>query len=139
MKAMLLLLFAMLLGGCAHSTSASNLAISDVAYRIIERAYRDGWETSGEITVSTSGKYTWAVTNIWQLGNLWQGASRSQTFTGLCPDSIMTQLIASRTAFEFHNGIRYYEVCIDDTKSRHPAGVDALLSYLRGVHFASSL
>lgn len=126
MRASLLLGFALVVSGCAHSKPVAVATVNP--RRIVERVFHDGWRTCGEISVSSGGQYSWVVSDVWST------PTNSQTFTGQLPDSISQPLLAESRSFEVRDGIRTYEVGIDDTKSRHPAGVDALRSYLHETH-----
>ena len=125
MRAIFLLSLALILGGCSHSKPVS---VAGSPCRIIERVYHDGWRTWGEISISTSGHYSWRVSDVWST------PPQSQTFTGQLPDSISQQLVASSSSFESRDGVRTYEVGIDDTKTQLPAGVDSLRAYLHTTH-----
>lgn len=130
MRTTLLLGFALSVGGCSHSKPVSVATATANSCRIVERVYRDGWRTCGQISVSSGGHYSWVVSDVWST------PTKSQTLTGQLPDSILQPLLAASRSFEVRDGIRTCEIGVDDTKSRRPAGVDALRSYLHEAHFA---
>ena len=125
MRAIIILSLALLVGGCSHSKPVSTATSS---CRIVERFYHDGWRTCGEVSVSSSGHYSWVVSDVWST------PTKSQTFTGQLPDSISQQLVASSSSFESRDGVHTYEVGVDDTKTLLPAGVDSLRAYLHATH-----
>jgi hypothetical protein len=126
MRVLGLLSVAMLAVGCARPKPLTT--VSGIPCTIVERVCHDGWRTYGEVRVTSSGYYSWVVTN------LWSNPPQGRTFTGKVPTSISKQLFASSNSFDLRSGVRVYEVGIDDTKTLHPAGVDALRDYLYRTH-----
>lgn len=113
-----------------RTSSASAAPVGIASCRIVERVYHDGWRTCGEISLFSNGHYSWRVSDVSST------PPKSQTFSGALPDSILQPLSAGSSSFEIRAGIRTYELNIDDSKTQHPAGVDALRTYLHSTHWA---
>jgi hypothetical protein len=128
MRVIFLLTLALIAGGCSHFPSASTTPVTAASCRIMERVYHEGWHTCGEISICPSGQYSWTVSDVWSTPR------RSQSFTGQLPNSISQQLVAGIRSFHLRDGVRTYEVDVDDTKTQLPAGVDALRDYLHTTH-----
>ena len=131
MRTFVLLGFVLILGGCSTSGPPSTGTVATTPtdpFLIVERVYHEGWRTSGEISISETGHYSWAVYDIWS------SPEQSQTFTGQLPETTLQSLISSSSSFEVRDGVRTYELGIDDSKTIHPAGVNALRAYLFATH-----
>jgi hypothetical protein len=128
LKAISLIDLSIVVESCSHLKAVATAPLGGVSCQIVERVYHDGWTTFGEIKISEAGNYTWRVRN------LWSSPDQTHTFSGHLPTSISEQIMASSSSFELRDGVRLYELGIDNTMSRHPAGVDALRSYLHRRH-----
>lgn len=96
--------------------------------RILERVYHDGWRTCGEILISKDGHYSWTVSDVWST------PPKSQTFTGVLPQALLRTVLETADSFDVEDAVRSYELGVDDHRTRHPEGVNALREYLRQAH-----
>ncbi|MHC5011570.1 MAG: hypothetical protein ACYTG6_11575, partial [Planctomycetota bacterium] len=91
---------------------------------VTEKAYHHGWKTVGEILLDTEGRYGWTRYDDWSVT-----APSHHSVQGTVPSEIVRLLEK-----DFAEGSRQYVLGLDDSKTRHPPGVTALLEFLRAEH-----
>lgn len=116
--------------GCSRSQPVDDIAAPSAQCRIVEEVNHDGWRTCGEISIFSEGQYSWKIFHIWST------PETSEEFAGKIPNDLYQCLLASKESFEGKDGVPTYTLYIDDSKTRHPAGVEDLQTYLHTTHIA---
>ena len=124
MRAFIFSAFALFLMGCSHPGGARATGSHTAACRVVETVYLSGPAICGEVTVSPDGQFSRTSYGIWEI------PVRTNTYSGRLPTAILNKLLASRASFRAQNGVPVYYVSIDDSKTVHPDGIDALRRYL---------